>query len=102
MAVICLAVGLIGFTPTYWIPLLRGTFDIPPLTHVHALFCYGWLLLFLRQTTLVASGRTGRHRELGLAGIALATGMCFVGLGMAIVSLKRVLALGAGDSGRAF
>lgn len=102
MAVICLAVGLVGFAPTYWIPLMRGTLDVPPLTHIHAIFFYGWLLLFLRQTSLVASGRTGRHRELGLAGIALATGMCFVGIGMGIVSLKRVLAFGAGDSGRAF
>ena len=102
MAVICLAVGLVGFAPTYWVPLVRGTLDVAPLTHVHALFFYGWLILFLRQTTLVASGQVARHRELGIAGVALGSGMCFVGLGMAIGSLKRVLALGAGDGGRAF
>lgn len=102
VAVICLAVATVGFAPTYWVPLLRGTLDVPPLTHVHAFFFYGWLLLFLRQTMLAASGQIGRHRELGVAGVALASGMCFVGLGMAIGSLKRALALGAGDSGRAF
>jgi hypothetical protein len=102
MAVVCVAVALAGFAPTYWMPLLRGTLDVPPLTHVHALFFYGWLLLFLRQTMLAASGRIARHRELGVAGVALATGMCFVGLGMTITSLTRMLALGGGDSARAF
>jgi hypothetical protein len=102
MAAMCLAVAVAGFAPTYWVPLLRGTLDVPALTHVHALFFYGWLVLFWHQTTLAASGRIGRHREVGVAGVALATGMCFVGLGMTIASLKRALALGAGDSGRAF
>ena len=102
MAALCTGIAFIGFAPTYWVPLLRGTLDVPPLTHVHALFFYGWLLLFLRQTMLVASGQVRRHREFGVAGVALASGMCFVGLGMTIASLKRVLALGAGDSGRAF
>lgn len=102
MAATCLAVGLIGFAPTYWVPMVRRTLEVPPLTHLHALFFYGWLLLFLRQTVLAASGRLARHRELGVAGVALATGMCFVGLGMAIGSLKRLEAAGAGDAARAF
>lgn len=102
MATTCLAIGVIGFAPTYWVPLVRGVLDVPPLTHLHALFFYGWLLLFVRQTALAASGRLARHRELGVAGVALATGMCFVGLGMAIGSLKRLEAAGAGDPARAF
>lgn len=102
MAVACMAVAVIGFAPTYWVPLTRRTLDVSPLTHLHALFFYGWLLLFLRQTSLAASGRLGRHRELGVAGVALASGMCFVGLGMAIGTLKRLEAASAGDPARAF
>jgi len=102
MATTCLAVAVIGFAPTYWVPMVRGTLDVPPLTHLHALFFYGWLLLFLRQTVLAASGRLTRHRELGIAGVALASGMCFVGLDQAIGSLKRLEAAGAGDPARAF
>jgi hypothetical protein len=102
MAATCLAIGAIGFAPTYWVPMLQRTLAVPPLTHLHALFFYGWLLLFLHQTMLAASGRLGRHRELGVAGVALATGMCFVGLGMAIGSLKRLEAAGAGEAARAF
>jgi hypothetical protein len=102
MAMACLAVALIGFAPTYWVPLALRTLHVPPLTHLHALFFYGWLLLLLRQASLAASGRLARHRELGVAGVSLATGMCFVGLGMAIGTLKRLEAAGAGDPARAF
>jgi hypothetical protein len=102
MAATCFAVAVVGFMPTYWVPMARGTLDVAPITHLHALFFYGWLLLFVRQTSLAASGRLSRHRELGVAGVAVATGMCFVGLGMAIHSLRRLEAAGAGDPARAF
>jgi hypothetical protein len=102
MAVVCLAVGVIGFAPTYWVPLLRGSLDAPPLAHAHALFFYGWLLLFVRQSSLAASGQYVRHRALGLLGIALASGMFFVGVGMAIHSLKESIADGFEPAARAF
>ena len=38
MAATCLAVGVIGFAPTYWIPLFGAGRDVPRLTHIHALF----------------------------------------------------------------
>ena len=102
MAATCLAVAVLGFAPTYWVPLLRGTLDVPPLTHVHALFFYGWMLLFLTQTVLAGSGNLTRHRELGVAGVALATGMVFVGLGLAMNSVKRAEAAGFNEAARAF
>ncbi len=96
------AVAVIGFAPTYWIPLTRAKLEVPPITHVHALFFYGWTLLFLRQTWLAATGEVTRHRELGVAGVALATGMLFVGLNASVTSLKRAEAAGFGDAARAF
>jgi hypothetical protein len=102
MAVVCLAVGVIGFAPTYWVPLLRGGLDVPPLAHAHALVFYGWLLLFVRQSALAASGQYVRHRAWGLFGIALASGMVFVGAGMAIHSLKASIADGFEPAARAF
>jgi hypothetical protein len=102
MAATCVAVAVIGFAPTYWFPLGRGTLDVPPITHLHALFFYGWTLLFLTQTWLAASGALPRHRELGVAGVALATGMCFVGTAAAISSLKRLEAAGFGTAAHAF
>jgi hypothetical protein len=102
MAATCVAIAVIGFAPTYWVLLAGGTLDVPPITHVHAVFFYGWTLFFLMQTWLAASGKLTRHRELGVAGVALASGMCFVGLGMAISSIKRFEAAGFGDAARAF
>ena len=102
MAWVCLAVGVIGFAPTYWVPLLRGALDAPPLAHAHALVFYGWLLLFVRQSSLAASGQYVRHRAWGLFGIALASGMFFVGIGMSIHSLKQSIADGFEPAVRAF
>ena len=101
-AAACLAVGTLGFAPTYWIPLLTGRLEIAPLAHVHALVFYGWLVVFLRQSQLAASGEMRRHRELGVAGVALATAMCFVGLGVAVLSIRKGDAAGFGVEARSF
>ena len=102
MAIVSLAVGVIGFAPTYWVPLLRGTLRISPIAHVHAALFYGWLLLLVRQSSLAASGQYVRHRASGMLGIALASGMFFVGTGMAIHSLKESIADGFEPAARAF
>ena len=102
MAAASVVIAVIGFAPTYWIPMARGTLAVPPIIYVHSLFFYGWTLLFWRQTWLAASGQLGRHRELGVASVAVATGMCFIGLGAAIGSLKHLEAIGIGDEARAF
>jgi len=102
MALACASVAVIGFAPTFWVPLSRRALDVHPLTHVHALVFYSWLALFIRQTSLAASGRLVRHRELGILGVALATAMTFIGVGMAVDSIKRSEAAGFGEAGRAF
>jgi hypothetical protein len=82
MATACLEVAVIGFLPSYWMPMFRG--------------------ISVGQTSLVAGGRIVRHREMGVAGVALATAMVLVGLGMAINSMKVREAAGAGDAARVF
>jgi hypothetical protein len=102
MGIACALVAVIGFAPTFWLPLSTRALDVHPLTYVHALVFYGWIALFVRQTSLAASGRLVRHRELGVLGVALATAMCFVGVGMAADSMKRAESAGFGEAGRAF
>jgi hypothetical protein len=102
MAFVCASIAIVGFAPTYWIPLSTRALEVHPLTHVHAVVFYSWMALFVTQTSLAASGRLVRHRELGLLGIALATAMCFIGVGMSADSIKRSDAAGFGDAGRAF
>lgn len=106
MAALFLAVAIIGFIPTYWMPMARGTLDVAPITHLHALFFYSWMLLFLWQTSLVAAGKVVRHREWGVAGVAIASATCVVSLGMSINSIKhfgrrRIWRCGARLRGRA-
>jgi hypothetical protein len=102
MSATFVAVAFLGFAPTYWVPLFGGTLDVPPITHVHALFFYGWTLFLLRQTWLAAAGELGRHRALGVAGVALATGMLFVGLNAAATSVRQGEAAGFGDAAHRF
>jgi hypothetical protein len=77
MAFAALAVAILGFVPTYFMPLAGGTFAAPAIVHIHAAFFFGWTLFFCLQTWLVYAGRTPSHREWGMAGIALATAMVF-------------------------
>jgi hypothetical protein len=83
-----LAIAVFGFFPTYWLPMMRGTLQVPPILHLHALFFYGWVILAVWQSWLVRIGRVGRHREFGMLGIALASGMCFVGLATAVNRIR--------------
>ena len=102
MASVMVAVAVVGFAPTYWVPMGRGTLVVTPVVHVHALLFFGWMLFFWTQTWLAAHGRIGRHRELGVAGVALACAMCIVGVATATSSLDRAEAAGFGPAGRAF
>jgi hypothetical protein len=61
-----------------------------------------WPLFLLWQTTLVATGRTARHRTWGLAGVSLATAMVCAGFAVANAALATRLLAGMGDAARAF
>jgi hypothetical protein len=102
MAVACFAVAVIGFAPTFWSPMAQGKLEVAPIIYLHAALFYGWTLLLMWQTWLVAAGQTARHRELGVAGVALATAMCFAGLGAAVYAMKKADAAGLGVEGRSF
>ena len=102
MAYACAAVGVLGFAPTYWVPLLTGNLTVAPVLHLHAMVFYGWLALFVVQSRLVASRQVSRHRSVGLAGVALATAMCFVGSMAAVDSMRVADAAGFGLAARAF
>jgi hypothetical protein len=91
VSVVVALIAFLGFAPTYWLPLASGTLDLHPIVHVHAALFFLWTLVFIVQTALVASGRTRWHRELGLAGIALASAMVFSGILATIVSLQAFL-----------
>ncbi len=102
LAIAMLATTILGFSQTYFLPLAGGRFDGPPLHHIHGFFFFAWLLLFLIQSWLVASGRTAFHRDLGMLGIAIATAMVFSVMVTVVERIHFFDALGTGDSMRVF
>ena len=101
-AIACAAIAFFGFLPTYWMQLPAGTFIGPPLIHIHGFLSSAWIVFLISQAWLISKGRISRHREWGLAGIALATLVVAVGFVTAIASLDERLARGEGDRARAF
>jgi len=78
MALAALGVTFAGFARSFY--LRPATMPaLSPLVVAHGIVFSCWVLLFLTQTTLVATGQTRLHRRLGLAGVGLA--MLIVGLG---------------------
>jgi len=75
MAVLAVAVVLVGFSTTYFVPLLRGRFVALPWVHLHAAAFMGWIALFGAQVALVRTRRVAVHRRLGWLGAALAAAM---------------------------
>ena len=73
-------IAVVGFWPTYFGPLVRGTVEQPPVIHVHATVFAGWLVLFLAQVVLAATGRVAWHMRLGRLGIGYGIVLILVGL----------------------
>jgi hypothetical protein len=102
MAVVFVAIAFGGFVPTYWVPVISGTFSLPPIAHVHGALLFSWTLLYLTQTTLVASGRVARHRALGLFGIALFSVLLCSIVATRLILLHAEVQNGFGDVARRF
>jgi hypothetical protein len=94
--------AFLGFTPTYFSPLVRGSFNAHPIIHLHGIVFFSWTVYFAFQSWLVAHNRTVRHRDEGLLGISLATAMLFLGLMAAVDSAKRAAAAGFAQDGIRF
>jgi hypothetical protein len=94
--------AVVGFAPTYWLPLAAGTLDLPRVLHVHGALLFSWPAFFLLQTVLVASGQTLRHRQLGLLGTVLAIAVTVSGVLAAAHALNIGIATGYAHEARAF
>jgi hypothetical protein len=82
----CLAVAVLGFLPTYFLPMAQGAFAAPPIIHIHGIVLFSWMLFFCLQAWRVAAGDVRGHRAWGVLGVAIATAMVFVVT--AVVSLR--------------
>ena len=78
-----------GFARTFY---LKGLFGTPPLSSLlmtHGVVMTLWIVLFIAQIALVANGRTGLHRRLGLLGGCVAVLIVVMGVAAAIDAGRR-------------
>ena len=83
-----LAVAFVGFAPTYFLKPLFGTPDLTTLKHVHGAVMSAWLVLFLVQARLVATGNTATHRKVGVVGLGVAVLVVLVGTQAALAMAR--------------
>jgi hypothetical protein len=101
MAVVLLALVLVGFAPTFYLRAYLGTAHLSPLiqtlpTHlqVHGVVLTAWFVLIVVQSLLVASHRTALHRRFGVAGAILAAALVVTTLMVLIRAVPRFLSSG--------
>jgi len=89
------ALVVVGFWPTYYGPLLSGTFELKPIVEIHAVVFSGWIVLFVAQTLLVYTGRLKWHRKVGW----FAAGYAALMVGVVITALAMRFSdhMAAGD-----
>ena len=91
--------SMAGFSPSIVDPARRNG-PVTPVVIAHGALMVSWLLLFLTQATLVATGRTHVHRRLGWLGPVLALAIIGLAFVMSIETTRRTHDL-SGDITRA-
>lgn len=96
VSVLVTAIAFVGFWTSYFGPLLTaGSVDAPAIIHFHATIYVGWLLIFVTQTVLAASGRIAAHTRLG--NFAIGYGVLVVAAGLIAAFGMFVLRVRAGN-----
>ena len=88
VAIAVLITVFLGFSRSYFLKAYFGTPELSLHVHIHGLVFTSWVLLFLAQTTLVATGRTDLHRKIGMGGAVLAALLLIVGTTTAVLRVK--------------
>lgn len=81
---------LAGFARSYYLKVFFGFPALPSLlVHLHGIVMTSWVVLFITQVSLVASGRTRTHQRLGVLGALLALLIVIVGILTGIAGAAR-------------
>ena len=72
MALLVLFISVIGFSRSYYFSSWTDAKPLLPIVHLHGAVMTLWTLLFLTQTSLIATRRIETHRRLGMLGLLLA------------------------------
>ncbi len=89
-AVLMPIIVLAGFARSYYLKSFFGFPALPSLlVHLHGIVMTSWVVLFVVQVSLVATGRTRTHQRLGVFGAILAVLIVIVGVLTAIAGAAR-------------
>jgi hypothetical protein len=99
MSIACLFVAVGGFTPTYFLPISKGTLNPNAGVHFHGFLFFLWPLFLVLQSWLAVNNRVQRHRSLGLLGISLATLMPVAAI---LASINRAKIFSSGGAPQSF
>ena len=86
MSVLIALIVAYGFSQTIYDNLIHPGIPRPWILNLHAATCFGWVALFVSQTTLIRMRHVQHHRQLGAAGI-------FLGLLIPVVGIATALAM---------
>ena len=86
-ALVMAAIVFAGFS--LQLAMGRSSFGAPLIVHVHALVFMGWMVIYVAQTTLAASGDRAKHRLLGWLGTAWVVPMVVLGITVTVLMVRR-------------
>jgi uncharacterized membrane protein YozB (DUF420 family) len=90
MALLMILFSVVAFGPSIIDPSTRNVpLPLTPFVLAHAIVSAAWLVLFLAQATLVATGRTPVHRRVGIFGAVLTMVFIVVGYFTIIEEARR-------------
>ncbi len=92
LSIAFLAIAIVGFSTTLFVPLARGSFSAPPVVKVHGALLFGWLAFLIAQATLVKSGNRSLHRRAGWLGFALSIAIVVSGVLVGLFAARRDIA----------
>jgi hypothetical protein len=86
-AIAMTAVIVAGFSTQ--LAMGRSTFYSPPLVHAHAIMFMGWVIIYLLQNILVATGRMALHRRLGWVAAGWIVPMIVLAFAVTLAMVRR-------------
>jgi hypothetical protein len=93
---------LTGFSRSFFIPMVRGTFSKPLVVHIHGALFFAWTALLVSQSILAATKRLRAHRKVGLIAGWLVLPMLALGTIVAVRDTIHDFRAGEGDAALAF